>query len=361
MAFSDLIKNFKALDVEAFKQLLNYLGYTEGACYRLDTQNLTFIFGTSPSKRESWPSIIKYDYKYYTSNSSFGLPLGWTSPKLHKKSTNNWPNRTIPYFPEQELLNTKLVLFLVPKFFTKVKTGHLDGYLEAILKRISFWIDKGELKHFITDITQNEHLKQVNLDTQKLISHDLRTYISVISGFTHLLEEQYKTNSNIKEFSSIVNDASSKALNAVERIDLALTYAHDSFTPNQTVEKVNIIDLINNAEEMISQRSSEAENKLELEVKLSDENDTNLIKGNPKSLNRAFFEVLDNAFRHSKENRVLVFVKKSEQNIIVEIEDDGEGIPKGNEDLIFLKFFQGPEINEERGMGIGLYLAKKNN
>ena len=76
----------------------------------------------------------------------------------------------------------------------------------------------------------------------------------------------------------------------------------------------------------------------------------------------AIANLLDNAIKYSSEgSRIQIRVQKLYSFIEIEIEDEGIGIPKDEQTLIFRRFYRGksPAIKKEDGWGIGLYLSRK--
>ncbi|MCH5261688.1 MAG: HAMP domain-containing histidine kinase [Lachnospiraceae bacterium] len=76
----------------------------------------------------------------------------------------------------------------------------------------------------------------------------------------------------------------------------------------------------------------------------------------------AIANLLDNAVKYSPEgSRIQIRAQKLYSFIEIEIEDEGIGIPKEEQTLIFKRFYRGKSeiIKREDGWGIGLYLSRK--
>lgn len=76
----------------------------------------------------------------------------------------------------------------------------------------------------------------------------------------------------------------------------------------------------------------------------------------------AIANLLDNAVKYSPEgSRIQIRVQKLYSFIEIEIEDEGIGIPKEEQTLIFKRFYRGKAeiIKRADGWGIGLYLSRK--
>ena len=74
------------------------------------------------------------------------------------------------------------------------------------------------------------------------------------------------------------------------------------------------------------------------------------------------FQVLSNlvgnAVKYTKQNGVIALaIKKDSDNIIVSVKDNGQGIPEDKLGIIFERFAQ-LDINERKGVGLGLFISK---
>jgi two-component system, OmpR family, sensor kinase len=80
-----------------------------------------------------------------------------------------------------------------------------------------------------------------------------------------------------------------------------------------------------------------------------------VIEGDPIALKRLFSNLLDNAVKYGSRARVRVFAQG--RSAIVEVDDDGPGVPKAELERVFEPFYRRePSRNRETG-GIGLGLA----
>ena len=86
------------------------------------------------------------------------------------------------------------------------------------------------------------------------------------------------------------------------------------------------------------------------------------VTADPKWSAETIANLLDNAVKYSPEgSRIQIHVQRLYSFIEIEIEDEGIGIPKDEQTLIFRRFYRGksPAIKKEDGWGIGLYLSRK--
>ncbi len=86
------------------------------------------------------------------------------------------------------------------------------------------------------------------------------------------------------------------------------------------------------------------------------------IKGDSLLLQLAINNLIDNAIKYSgKEKMVYVQLRQEKVYAIVEIKDQGEGIPDAEKARVFEKFYRKGNENTRntKGTGLGLYLTKK--
>lgn len=74
----------------------------------------------------------------------------------------------------------------------------------------------------------------------------------------------------------------------------------------------------------------------------------------------AIGNLLDNAIKYSPAgSEIQIRVKEYELFAVVEVEDEGTGIPEEEQAQIFERFYRSPQVAEEKGVGIGLYLVRE--
>jgi two-component system, OmpR family, sensor kinase len=83
------------------------------------------------------------------------------------------------------------------------------------------------------------------------------------------------------------------------------------------------------------------------------------VEGNPDELHRLVVNLLDNALSHTPAGtEVRVHVGRDDGVAVLEVSDDGPGIPAGMESQVFGRFVRGPGPSDEAtGQGTGLGLA----
>lgn len=201
-------------------------------------------------------------------------------------------------------------------------------------------------------LTQVEELKTNFLS---MMSHDLKTPIARIQGMTDIvlkdpmplsdrqkeaLQTLEKSSQELLEFiSSILN------LGRIESKELRL-HLH-SKDPNQLIKEI-----ANKYEYMA--KSKNIEIKLELEPMFSIKMDVDLIR-------QVIANLIENAIKYSPDGtNVLVSAEEAGGKVVMQVADQGAGIPEDEIGHVFSKFYRSREAKHSniKGSGLGLYLAK---
>jgi len=189
------------------------------------------------------------------------------------------------------------------------------------------------------------------------VSHDLKTPLSTIVGYTELLDssdintKQSYFIKNIKNSSEYITQLVQDLLDfsqieagkiTIEKVPFLLPDIIDDVAKNiQTVYKQKNIDLVISIEEKLQNR----------------------IVGDPYRLKQILSNIIGNAFKFTEEGHIKInaSLSKTTPFFIISVEDSGIGIAKGNQKLVFEEFTQANENIEKKygGTGLGLSICKK--
>lgn len=188
------------------------------------------------------------------------------------------------------------------------------------------------------------------------VSHDLKTPLSTIVGYSELLGNSDITTKqsyfvkNIKNSSEYITQLVQDLLDfskieagkiAIEKIPFLLPEIVEDVAKNiQTVYKQKNIDLIINVDEKFQQR----------------------IVGDPFRLKQILTNIIGNAYKFTEEGHIRVAAYENDSNTFtISVQDTGIGIEKGNQKLVFEEFAQANENIEKKygGTGLGLSICQK--
>ena len=195
-------------------------------------------------------------------------------------------------------------------------------------------------------------------EIQRLISeiaHQMRTPLANIKNYTELLQESSnETGKSLNtEYMQNLQTSEEQLCFLVEsfiktaRLEQGLIQVH--------LQKQNLIETILNALGEIQQKAK-GKNiyfQVELPERVICEHDKNWMC-------EAFYNFFDNAVKYSESgSKIDVTMKQTEMFYKILVRDYGIGIKKGEENLIFQRFYRSEYAKEYEGYGIGLYLSRK--
>jgi len=93
-------------------------------------------------------------------------------------------------------------------------------------------------------------------------------------------------------------------------------------------------------------------------VRLALDRDLPLVRADAAQLERAFFNLLENARRHSGDAPVQVRARVSGGRLLVRVVDRGPGIPPERLEGIFQPFYRDDDGGGHPGLGLGLAIAR---
>ncbi|RXM46127.1 ATP-binding protein [Flavobacterium sp. YO64] len=189
------------------------------------------------------------------------------------------------------------------------------------------------------------------------VSHDLKTPLSTIVGYSELLgnsdvnTKQSYFIKNIKNSSEYITQLVQDLLDfskieagkiTIEKVPFSLTeIIEDTAKSVQSVYEQKNIDLIINVDEKLKTR----------------------IVGDPFRLKQILTNIIGNAFKFTEEGfiKISAYCTDDENSFAITIEDTGIGIEKGNQKLVFEEFAQANENIEKKygGTGLGLSICQK--
>lgn len=206
----------------------------------------------------------------------------------------------------------------------------------------------------------NEELKNISLAKTNLISnisHELKTPLVSIKGYTDILLEKKFGDFNEKQRLSLVaiKRNAERLINSINNL-IDISMIELGATKSLERELVNIPTLMDETIELILPLAK----KKNILVKKEFEEDSLIVEADREKLSRVFLNILDNAIKFNRQKgEIIVKCQKSKKNVITEIKDNGIGIPKKYKELIFRRFFQIDHSAKRvyRGSGIGLSLC----
>jgi two-component system sensor histidine kinase KdpD len=87
--------------------------------------------------------------------------------------------------------------------------------------------------------------------------------------------------------------------------------------------------------------------------------DLPLVEYDATLIERVLYNLVENAAKYTPASaRIAIDAKAEDGELVVRVSDDGPGIPKGQEEVIFEKFARGTKESTTPGVGLGLAISR---
>ncbi|WP_281323122.1 ATP-binding response regulator [Flavobacterium aestivum] len=223
------------------------------------------------------------------------------------------------------------------------------------------------LNDFSKTQSYKKQLEEANSTTKKLlrnreqlistVSHDLKTPLNTIVGYTELLGNSELTKKQLY-FAKNIKGSSEYITKLIQDL-LDFTQIEAG---KITIEKLpfSLYDVINEVAKSIQSVYEQKPIHLSIDI---EEVFQNKIIGDPFRLRQIVTNIIGNAFKFTSEGFIRIEVKANIENhfITIKIEDSGIGIQEDKQQLIFEEFTQANKNIEKiyGGTGLGLTISKK--
>src|SRR6056297_1508908 len=188
------------------------------------------------------------------------------------------------------------------------------------------------------------------------ISHDLRTPLNGILGFSKLIEESEGADrqSLFDEYVVYIKKSGKYLLNMINDIlDLSKIQA-GKVDPKLSIFNLNA--LLEDVVQSLTYFALEKQIELSLEFK-GTSSEPIFIEADKTLLNKVFYNLLSNAIKYTpKGKKAGITLKESEERIFIQVWDRGIGIPKADQKRVFEPFVQLNDIKTS-GSGLGLTIS----
>jgi Na+/proline symporter/nitrogen-specific signal transduction histidine kinase len=204
---------------------------------------------------------------------------------------------------------------------------------------------------------QLQELDRLKADFITTVTHELRTPMTSIKALSKiLLDNQQIPNEQRDEFLRIVVDESERMTRLINQVlDIEKIQANLYKWKNETF---NLTDLAHQTFKTFVPTFEEKN----IERYVNFHGQSLFIKGDRDKVTQVLVNLLSNAVKFTRTEGGVVALEVYEEKgqVIVKVSDNGRGIPKEKQSLIFERFTQihDPEMGKPTGSGLGLYISK---
>lgn len=219
-------------------------------------------------------------------------------------------------------------------------TEHVISY-----KELQPVIDTIRKQH--ADILRNAQVRQ---DFTANVSHELKTPLTSISGYSELIENGMATDTDIRRFASEIHRNSNRLLTLIN--DIIRLSELDVTESAPAMEMVDLHAIVQTAADMLSVNAEK--HGVTLHIKGT----TAFIMANRMMMEEIVYNLTDNAIRYNnKGGKVYLKVYQQGDQVILSVKDTGIGIPMEHQEQIFQRFYRVDKSRSKLTGGTGLGLA----
>lgn len=204
----------------------------------------------------------------------------------------------------------------------------------------------------LRDVTQERQLDRLRHDFIANVSHELKTPIAMLQGYTEaLLDGVYSSPEEQRELINILYEESLRMGRLVYDLLDYTRIETGHFELN--LEEAAIQPLIDRLRRRYSAFSAEQDVHLRIICE---------VQGrawvDPHRLEQILINLLDNAFRYTpKGGNIDVFLWREERHLKIDVADSGSGIAEEDLPFLFERFYKADKARTRKGEGTGLGLS----
>lgn len=262
------------------------------------------------------------------------------------------PESVFGRFTDVEKLKT-----LTPPDFKEVDGSLGDKELKLFFVPFGDEVGEGGMMVVLRDVTEQQHMEEVRREFVANVSHELRTPLTNVKSYAEtLVEDPDLPPEMTREFLTVILGEVDRMTRIVRdlltlsRLDYGKMDWHMGFfAPDKALKNVCT------AVKLEAERRRQS-----LEVDIQGE--LPRIVGDRERVEQVFMNIISNAMKYTPEGgRIAVSARMEDENLRVEVEDNGAGIPQEDLSRLFERFYRVEKARsrEAGGTGLGLAIAKE--
>jgi len=219
-----------------------------------------------------------------------------------------------------------------------------------------------ELNSFVANVNhlislfkkEEQHTIRQNIEFRQEItnvSHDIRTPLTSIKGFSELLLDPQLSSSERNEYLKIIQKKTDTLLRTVNTF-----YEISQLESGDTVLCFETFSLGELVVETILTFQADFEKK-EINVKIKEDNFEKTILADKKATERIILNIIQNALRYSH-NFFEISIQENERSLVLEAKNDGQSISSAELSKIFDRSYTIDQSRRDGQTGLGLYIVK---
>jgi PAS domain S-box-containing protein len=202
------------------------------------------------------------------------------------------------------------------------------------------------------DITYLKEVDRIRSEFVHTVSHDLRSPLTSVIGYTELVERAGTLNDMQRDFLKRIQESVQHITSLINDL-LDLGSIEAGFDTRR--ELIQLEGILRYTLDMLQGQIKSKHIKVQTDIAPS----LPALRANPIRLRQVLDNVVGNAIKYSHANgNVQISIQSEGDQIIFHVTDEGPGIPAADIPHIFDKFYRASNIKSTQGSGLGLAIVK---
>lgn len=251
------------------------------------------------------------------------------------------------------LFNTYWAFNRLQNSAIKISAGNLETNIfipkGGLLHELACALDKMS-KRLKTQINEMQRLEDFRSEFIANVSHEVKTPLTGILSAVEILEDEDINKSQTTEKCLTILKKQANRLNSLVQDILSLSeIERRQFDKKQEFKKFNLSKIVKNCISMC-----------DTEIPINTHLEEIEMFGDNILIEQAIFNILNNAIKYSKTDKIDIFTKKEQDKIIIVIKDYGVGIAQKHLPRLFEHFYRVDKARSRDlgGTGLGLAIVK---
>lgn len=209
----------------------------------------------------------------------------------------------------------------------------------------------------LNDVTRLRHLENMRRDFAANVSHEIKTPLTAIKGFTETLRAGALNNTEeAARFVEIIENHTNRLIAIIEDLMKLSVIEQNSGAKNIPLTECRILPILSSAVLICRQKADEKE----IRILCSCDRDLTA-RVNAALMEQAFVNLLDNAIKYSEpEGSIEIEATKNASEVSIAFQDHGIGIGLEHLSRLFERFYRADASRSRKlgGTGLGLAIVK---
>lgn len=203
----------------------------------------------------------------------------------------------------------------------------------------------------VVDQTESDHLDRIRKDFVTNVSHELKTPVAAIQSLAEVLRTAFHDSdypASSRFISRLEIESTRLSSLVTDLLDLSRVESLATLRP----ESINLQNILRTAADSVVQLA--AQRNVDVTVQASEEV---FVIADPRQLEMAVSNLIRNAVQYSDGGRATLSARSEGQSVVIEVSDEGIGIPSDELGRIFERFYRVDRARTRDTGGTGLGLA----